>query len=232
MKKSITSTGNNPSKPTLKGAIRKKWLYVWRIVGNSVTENDIKDFLPDLEHHNTIEVKKFDSKGHNSDFSIGIPTETLYEKVNDPNFWPSGVVLREFNFRNFFLGEEKSANQLATATTSAFNQEPTTAVFSPNSTNNSPIKGVDQFKLSVPHQNIQSIGNAVDHLEAVIKDLPQESELSVICITEHWKTKEQLENYGIEEYILYSSYCHDMSEHWGSAIYVKKDIHFREIQSL
>ncbi|KAL3279732.1 hypothetical protein HHI36_017241, partial [Cryptolaemus montrouzieri] len=64
----------------------------------------------------------------------------------------------------------------------------------------------NQFKISILHQNVQSIGNAIDQLQSVIRDVPKENELNVICVTEHWKTKDQLKNYGIEGFGL-ASYC-------------------------
>ncbi|KAL3277863.1 hypothetical protein HHI36_013204 [Cryptolaemus montrouzieri] len=86
----------------------------------------------------------------------------------------------------------------------------------------------NQFKIFILHQNVQSIGNAIDQLQSVIRDVPKENELNVICGTEYWKTKDQLKNYGIDGCCLASYYCRDINEHGGSAIYVRNGISCKE----
>ncbi|XP_044759274.1 uncharacterized protein LOC123317004 [Coccinella septempunctata] len=74
---------------------------------------------------------------------------------------------------------------------------------------------------AIIHQNIQSIGNAVDQLEVFLQD---HKECEVLCLSEHWKTGEQLMNYSIANYNLLSSFCRGEKIHGGSAIYVGKNM--------
>ncbi|KAK9876173.1 hypothetical protein WA026_011290 [Henosepilachna vigintioctopunctata] len=86
----------------IRGALRRKWLYVGKIYGSNVTENDMKEFLRNMTNTNNFEVKKLPTQGNNYAFSIGIPSDALFLELSKPQSWPSGVVLREFNFKNFF----------------------------------------------------------------------------------------------------------------------------------
>jgi hypothetical protein len=62
-----------PKSSTILGPLRRKWLYVGRIIGNEVSENDVKDYLQNIDCHDEIIIKKLTTKGHNSAFSIGVP---------------------------------------------------------------------------------------------------------------------------------------------------------------
>ena len=59
-----------------------------------------------------------------------------------------------------------------------------------------------------------------------MEDLLEENlECKVLCVTEHWKTTTQLENYGIVGYNLITSFCRkEENRHGGSAIYANKNI--------
>lgn len=105
-----TGTKQVTAQSKIKGALRRKWLYVGRISGNEIIEKDIMDFLQNSTGSNEFEVKKLPTKGSNSAFSIGVPTEMLYMKLSMPESWPNGVVLREFNFRNFFRKDTMQVN--------------------------------------------------------------------------------------------------------------------------
>lgn len=95
-------TGISSTDAKIKGAIRRKWLYVGKVAGKDVAEADIKHFLSNLNGHELVEVKKLPTRGTNSAFSIGIPSDELFQTLNNSSFWPAGVVLRDFNFINFF----------------------------------------------------------------------------------------------------------------------------------
>jgi hypothetical protein len=43
-----------PKSSTILGALRRKWLYVGRIIGNEVSENDVKDYLQNIDCHDEI----------------------------------------------------------------------------------------------------------------------------------------------------------------------------------
>lgn len=101
-RKMIECTRAPNTNAKVRGAIRRKWIYVGRISGANISEDDIKDYMADLQAGGGIEVRKLPTKGENSAFSIGIPDDSTYNKLNSPDFWPQGVILREFNFKNFF----------------------------------------------------------------------------------------------------------------------------------
>lgn len=107
---STLCTGNIKSDAKIKGAIRRKWIYVGSISGSDVTEDDIKNFLSHLSGYEMVDIKKLPTKGMNSAFSVGIPNDELMVTLKDPNFWPAGVTLREFNFTNFFRKLPNSIN--------------------------------------------------------------------------------------------------------------------------
>lgn len=108
-KRSTLCTGTINTNTNIKGAIRRKWIYVGRIAGD-VSEVDVQNFLSNLHGNQMIEVKKLPTKGPNSSFSIGVPSEDLYIKLNDPNFWPAGITIREFNFLGLFRKPPKQQN--------------------------------------------------------------------------------------------------------------------------
>lgn len=45
-----------------------------------------------------------------------------------------------------------------------------------------------------------------------------------LCLTEHWKTEEQIKNYKIGNLKLVSLYCRGDNEHGGAAVYVREDL--------
>ncbi|KAK9880575.1 hypothetical protein WA026_011816 [Henosepilachna vigintioctopunctata] len=86
---------------SIQGAVRRKWLYIGKVAGNGVAEEDILNYLKESLGNHSFVVKKLTTKGYNSAFSVGIPNRTLFEKVFDISFWPEGIVLREFEFTNY-----------------------------------------------------------------------------------------------------------------------------------
>lgn len=95
----------------IQGAIKRNWIYVGKIAGKEVTEENIAEFLKDVNKTRDIVVKKLNTKGQNSAFSIGITNTEVYKAVFNVKFWPQGIVLREFTFDNHFLqkpGENKT----------------------------------------------------------------------------------------------------------------------------
>lgn len=57
--------------------------------------------------------------------------------------------------------------------------------------------------------------------------LQQHSECKFLCITEHWKSEQQLQTYGIEKFKLVCSYCRKEGQHGGAAIYADKQLRFK-----
>lgn len=105
-KDKIICTGSN-NNCGITGALRKKWMYVGKIAG-IVKEEDIIDYLGKMEVKDGIEVRKLDTKGSNSAFSVGVASEELFKKLGAPEFWPAGVLVREFSFRGFFSRNNKN----------------------------------------------------------------------------------------------------------------------------
>lgn len=102
------ATGKNLKSDRIAGAIRRKWIYVGRIVGKDVTESDIKEYLSDLkdcEKFDCISIKKLDTLGSNSAFCIGLPTDELYDKVFNTDYWNEGVSLRVYDLKRSFLSQ-------------------------------------------------------------------------------------------------------------------------------
>lgn len=98
----IICKGKQSTSGIIKGATRRKWIYVGKIAGKEVSEEDIINYMGKIDEHENILVKKLDTKGQNSAFSIGLPSEASLKKICDESFWPDGVILRNFTFRNFF----------------------------------------------------------------------------------------------------------------------------------
>ena len=51
--------------------------------------------------------------------------------------------------------------------------------------------------------------------------LKQNKECVALCITEHWKTYQQLTDYGIDGFNLVASFCREENKNGGCAVYVK-----------
>lgn len=75
--------------------------------------------------------------------------------------------------------------------------------------------------MSVIHQNVQSLGNSVNRVEDMIQNNP---DCKFLCLTEHWKTEDQLKMLPIKEFNLCSCFCREEGEHGGVAVYVHKTI--------
>lgn len=68
------------------------------------------------------------------------------------------------------------------------------------------------------HQNLQSIGNCLDIIEAFLET---QNNCTVFCVTEHWKTSTQLCNYNIKGFSLVTAFCRkEENSHGGCAFYV------------
>lgn len=86
----------------IRGAQKRKWVYVGRVAGQDTSEEDIINHLKDNEAHGNIEVKKLNTKGKNAAFSVGVPSEELFKAICNPEMWPEGIKIREFSFIKFF----------------------------------------------------------------------------------------------------------------------------------
>lgn len=73
--------------------------------------------------------------------------------------------------------------------------------------------------LSLFHQNIQSLNNKTLRLEVELSLL----ESDIVCFTEHWQSKLELNEIILSNYTLLASFCRQKNMHGGSAIYVKNN---------
>lgn len=102
-KSEVICTGSKKTtNSVIKGAAKRKWIYVGRIQGKDITEKQIKDYLGEIDGGEEVEVKKLKTQGTNSAFSVGVHTDELFKSICSPEIWPEGVIVREFSFRNFF----------------------------------------------------------------------------------------------------------------------------------
>lgn len=72
---------------------------------------------------------------------------------------------------------------------------------------------------------MRSLGNSVNKLEKLLKDNP---ECMILCITEHWKSQDQLDQLGLENFKSIASVCREAGQHGGSAIYVRNPVMARK----
>ncbi|CAH1959374.1 unnamed protein product [Acanthoscelides obtectus] len=72
-------------------------------------------------------------------------------------------------------------------------------------------------KIALLHQNVQSLGNSINEINQMLMD---HDDCKFICITEHWKSQDQIINYGIRNFKLASCFCRKEGKHGGSAVFV------------
>ncbi|XP_045476376.1 uncharacterized protein LOC123682034 [Harmonia axyridis] len=83
--------------------------------------------------------------------------------------------------------------------------------------------------MSLIHQNVQSIGNTINKLEYGLQD---HKECMILCLTEHWKSKEQLISLPVKDFNLIGSFCRTEGSHGGSAVYLHKSIEGKKREEL
>lgn len=105
-------TGKNaPFSNKISGAIRRKWIYVGHLAGKDVSVEDIKEYLQHKENQDKFIIKKLETKGSNSAFSIGVPFDS-YETIFNVDCWPDSVCLRDFNVRASFLDKRNHESRM------------------------------------------------------------------------------------------------------------------------
>lgn len=88
---------------------------------------------------------------------------------------------------------------------------------------------LNQNQFSIMHLNAQSIRNKVKVLDSLIERF---SELSVVCISEHWMNTNETDLYQIKNYINQSIYCRTVQEGGGVCIFVKHDVDCIELSEV
>lgn len=90
-------TGTRETRNNLRAADRKAWLYVGRL-HQSVEQEDLIIYLEENGIRGKIECEELNVMGANRAFRVGIPYE-LKDRAEQPQFWPEGVVVRQYLFR-------------------------------------------------------------------------------------------------------------------------------------
>lgn len=88
----------DPGDP-FKARPRKMWLFVGR-ADDSVSVDTVRAYIANkctVARQEELYVRKLSSVGKAGAFQVGIDP-AYYEMVNVPEFWPSGIVVRRFNF--------------------------------------------------------------------------------------------------------------------------------------
>lgn len=105
-KKGTVCTGiKAPKQDNIMGAPRKRWIYLGRIAGDT-SEEAISAYLSNLKTSENVIIKKLNTVESNFAFSIGAQNDDIYNLLNDKDFWPTGAIIRPFNF-NFRRGEKR-----------------------------------------------------------------------------------------------------------------------------
>lgn len=104
----VICTGIKSGEALFQGVKKRKWIYVGKIAGKETTVEEVEKYMKQERNFEEVQVKKLDTKGENSAFTVGVTLEEDFTAICKEEFWPEGVVIREFNFRNFFRQGKKS----------------------------------------------------------------------------------------------------------------------------
>lgn len=90
--------GNKSTQTSFAAVTRRAWLYVGRATKNSTAEG-LRNYLVSKCPNQDFRVEKLDSReeAQTLSFKVGFDYDLL-DKLNDSNFWPSGLLVRRFNF--------------------------------------------------------------------------------------------------------------------------------------
>lgn len=93
----VFGTGGEDPDGKITAAEKQAWIYVGRIANpTSVSTEDVIKYLKRLGDYEYT-CAKLDTKGNFGAFKVGVPF-SLRERAMDPNFWPTNVNIRRFNF--------------------------------------------------------------------------------------------------------------------------------------
>jgi hypothetical protein len=92
--------GTRQNEDSLQAAERTAWLYVGHLKTETNTET-VKNYLRKNSIEGELDCEELPGKGTNKAFRVGVPFKDL-DRINSPDFWPSGVMIRRFRwFRGF-----------------------------------------------------------------------------------------------------------------------------------
>lgn len=93
---SIIGSGVSTNLDSFSAADRKIWIYVGRCK-SSTTVEDVKKYLATKIPEADIDIEQLISKGSNNSFKIGA-NENFKNVLYNPDFWPSGILVKRFVF--------------------------------------------------------------------------------------------------------------------------------------
>ena len=73
------------------------------------------------------------------------------------------------------------------------------------------------------------MGNCFDQIVSLLNN---NEDCNFLCVTEHWQSIQELQAYNIDKFRLASSYCRQVGEHGGSAIYIKEGLKWKPRKDL
>lgn len=88
--------GTSKLESTLSAVSKKAWFYVGRLNVNT-SEDDVKNYLKSKINNEEFHSTKISTQGASASFKIGASFH-LREQLEDPEFWPEGVMIRQFIF--------------------------------------------------------------------------------------------------------------------------------------
>lgn len=80
-------------------------------------------------------------------------------------------------------------------------------------------------ELKIISVNVQCITNKITEIELML----EVEHPDILCVTEHWLSKDKLGCIGIGGYALAASYCRDVHAHGGVAIFTKTNLNFTQV---
>lgn len=98
-KKNLLSfVGSNKDATPIQAAIKKAWYFIGRLHFDT-TVQDIEKYLKDkLNSDEGVTCTKINSANSSACFRVGVNFQQK-EKLEDPEFWPSGVIVRQYIFK-------------------------------------------------------------------------------------------------------------------------------------
>lgn len=98
----IICTGTKSDESLLQGVKKRKWIYLGKVVGKTITEEDVMSYMKKTKDIKDVQVRRLQTKGENSAFTVGVLKEEDFEAICNGDFWPEGIIVGEFRFENFF----------------------------------------------------------------------------------------------------------------------------------
>lgn len=91
----------------LQGAEKNAWIYAGKLRQNT-TEETVISYLKENGVTGKITCKDLNSRGNNKAFKVGVPFREL-SRMENPEFWPAGVLVTRFRFSRDNFRREQGA---------------------------------------------------------------------------------------------------------------------------